>query len=158
MCLWSNGCAAVGLLTIGLFGRVNPVAIVGLSLYTFTRWTMIAHHTCHGGYDKLSKNANLKGANSHFTRSTFGVGSLWRCFYDWFDYMIPEAWNVEHNNRHHYSLSEGTDPDLVQRNQDLRDFRVPTIFKYIYRHFHNPVPAKCSKILQSGYRTKSPHK
>jgi Fatty acid desaturase len=133
MCNWSNGWAALGLLTMGLFGKVNPLAIVGLSLYTFSRWTMIAHHTCHGGYDKVSKNAALSGANSRFTRFTFGVGSLWRRFYDWFDYMMPEAWNVEHNNRHHYNLSEGTDPDLVERNlQDLRHLRMPMVLKYVY--------------------------
>jgi fatty acid desaturase len=124
MILWSNCCAAVGLLTMG-FG-VNPISIIGLSLYTFSRWTMIAHHTCHGGYEKCHPN---KGRWSRFK---FGLGSLWRRFNDWFDWMMVEAWNVEHNNRHHYNLSEITDPDLVEQNLIvLRVLRVPVIVKYI---------------------------
>jgi hypothetical protein len=47
---WSNLCAAIGLLTMGF--SVNIVSILALSTWTFSRWTMIAHHTCHGGYDK----------------------------------------------------------------------------------------------------------
>ena len=38
---WSNACAAVGLLTMGL--GVNFVSVFALSTWTFTRWTMIAH-------------------------------------------------------------------------------------------------------------------
>lgn len=123
MISWSNACAAVGLLTIGF--RVNIVSIVALSLYTFTRWTMIAHHTCHGGYEKCHPNP------SRWSRFKFALGSLWRRFNDWFDWMIPEAWNVEHNNRHHYNLSEVTDPDLVETNiSSLRDSQLPTMLKY----------------------------
>jgi hypothetical protein len=44
MILWSNICAAVGLLSMGF--SVNIISIVALSTFTFTRWTMIAHHTC----------------------------------------------------------------------------------------------------------------
>lgn len=44
MVMWSNMCAATGLLTMGY--SVNIVSIIGLSLFTFSRWTMIAHHTC----------------------------------------------------------------------------------------------------------------
>jgi len=123
MVAWSNTCAAVGLLTMG-FG-VNILSVVGLSLFTFSRWTMIAHHTCHGGYDRCHPD---KG---RWNRFKFAVGSLWRRFNDWFDWMMPEAWNVEHNNRHHYNLSEVDDPDLVEENLcDLRDMNIPTVLKY----------------------------
>jgi len=54
MIRWSNICGIVGLSMMG-FG-VNLYAIIGLSTFTFTRWTMIAHHTCHGGYDKCHPN------------------------------------------------------------------------------------------------------
>jgi hypothetical protein len=27
-------------------------------------------------------------------------GQFWRRFNDWFDWMTPEAWNVEHNTKH----------------------------------------------------------
>lgn len=122
---WSNICALVGLLTMG-FG-VNLVSIVALSTWTFSRWTMIAHHTCHGGYDKCHPN---KG---RWNRFKFAIGSLWRRIADWFDWMMPEAWNVEHNNRHHYNLSEIHDPDLVENNlSELRDMKAPLMFKYMY--------------------------
>ena len=124
---WSNGFAAVGLLTMG-FG-VNLVSIIGISLYTFSRWTMIAHHSCHGGYEKCNEN-------KRFSRFKFGIGSLWRRFNDWFDWMLPEAWNVEHNNRHHYNLSEITDPDLVEQNLGmLREMDAPLLFKYMFVGF-----------------------
>eukprot|EP00934_Nitzschia_sp_Nitz4_P001211 Nitzschia sp. Nitz4//scaffold93_size78505//1643//2962//NITZ4_005409-RA/size78505-processed-gene-0.95-mRNA-1//-1//CDS//3329560255//1211//frame0 len=124
MIMWSNACAAVGLLTMGF--SINIISILGLSLYTHSRWTMIAHHTCHGGYEKCHPD---KGRWSRFK---FGLGTLWRRFNDWFDWMLPEAWNVEHNNRHHYNLSEITDPDLVEHNMGLlRNMDIPMFGKYI---------------------------
>ena len=51
---------------------------------------------------------------------------------DWLDWMLPEAWNVEHNNLHHYRLSESGDPDLVERNlETMRDFQLPRPLKYV---------------------------
>ena len=91
MILWSNTFAGIGLLTMGL--GVNPITVVCLSLYTFSRWTMIAHHVCHGGYEKCHPN------KSRWSRFKFGLGTFWRRFNDWFDWMMPEAWNVEHNTR-----------------------------------------------------------
>lgn len=47
--------------------------------------------------------------------------------------MMPEAWNVEHNNRHHYNLSELEDPDLVENNlSELREMKIPLVLKYVY--------------------------
>jgi hypothetical protein len=91
MITWSNSFAAIGLLTMGF--AINPISVVCLSLYTFSRWTMIAHHVCHGGYEKCHPN------KSRWSRFKFGLGSLWRRFNDWFDWIMPEAWNVEHNTR-----------------------------------------------------------
>lgn len=125
MILWSNACAAFGLLSMGL--GVNLVTITALSLYTMSRWTMIAHHTCHGGYENC--HPERKGRWSRFK---FGLGSSWRRFNDWFDWMMPEAWNVEHNNRHHYNLSEIHDPDLVEQNMELiRKATIPLPLKYM---------------------------
>ena len=46
--------------------------------------------------------------------------------------MLPEAWNVEHNNLHHYRLGESGDPDLVERNLELmRDIQLPRPLKYV---------------------------
>lgn len=125
MIAWSNMCAFVGIVTMGYF-KPNIVTAFALSTWTFTRWTMIAHHTCHGGYDKCHPNKN------RWNRFKFGIGSFWRRFCDWFDWMMPEAWNVEHNNRHHYCLSEIDDPDLVEANLvDLRTWSGPLAVKYL---------------------------
>jgi len=122
---WSNICFLTGFLTMG-FG-INPISIFALSTWTFSRWTMIAHHTCHGGYDKCHPN------KKRWNRFKFGVGSSWRRICDWFDWMMPEAWNVEHNNRHHYNLSELEDPDLVENNlSELREMKIPLVLKYVY--------------------------
>ena len=125
MIFWSNSCAAIGLLSMGF--SINVVSIVCLSLYTCSRWTMIAHHTCHGGYENCHPERK-----SRWSRFRFALGSTWRRFNDWFDWMMPEAWNVEHNTRHHYNLSEIHDPDLVEQNLEyLRESKVPLIFKYL---------------------------
>jgi len=122
--LWSNLCALVGIATMG-YG-VSLVPIVALSTWTFSRWTMIAHHTCHGGYDKIHPN---KG---RWNRFKFAVGSFWNRLADWFDWMMPEAWNIEHNNRHHYCLSELDDPDLVENNlKEIRALDVSLPVKYL---------------------------
>ena len=71
---------------------------------------MIAHHTCHGGYNRVD-------AGRYHSRG-FALGLLNRCV-DWLDWMMPEAWNIEHNRLHHYRLNELKDPDLVQRNLDF---------------------------------------
>lgn len=124
MILWSNMFTFAGLLGMALPAYFILPAIC-LSIGTTTRWTMIAHHTCHGGYDNCEKSGR-------FNRFRFGVGSLWRRFLDWFDWMLPEAWNVEHNNLHHYHLGEDTDPDLVERNMEfLREVKAPMPVKYM---------------------------
>jgi len=124
MIMWSNICAALGLLTMGI--GVNLFSIIALSTFTFSRWTMIAHHTCHGGYDKCHPNKD------RWSRFKFAIGSLWRRMCDWLDWMLPEAWNVEHNNRHHYNLSEIDDPDLVEANLSfLRNLQIPVFVKYV---------------------------
>jgi len=57
---------------------------------------------------------------------------VWRRARDWFDWMLPEAWNVEHNHLHHYRLGEAGDPDLVERNLELmRDIKLHMWLKYI---------------------------
>jgi fatty acid desaturase len=50
---------------------------------------------------------------------------------DWMDWMLPEAWNCEHNQQHHYKLGEDQDPDLVEENLGwMRDSEMPLFFKY----------------------------
>jgi len=103
----------------------NPIAAVLLSTAIFARWTMVGHHVSHGGY-----NAQQNGQRFH--RSSFAKGPINRAL-DWLDWMLPEAWDVEHNNLHHYKLGETMgDPDLVERNVGIiRDQGTPQWFKYI---------------------------
>merc|ERR1719181_684802 len=121
--IWmSRLCQYVGFLT--MWWRVNPVTIFLLSLGCMTRWTIIGHHICHGGFDKCDKT-------KRYNRFTFGVGSLFRRCVDWLDWMLVEAWNVEHNQLHHYHLGETSDPDLVEMNLSyIRDQKMPMPLKY----------------------------
>lgn len=117
---WSRLCQYVGVAT--MWYCVNPVSIFLLSLGTMTRWTIVGHHVCHGGFDKCT----------NYSRFKFGVGSLWRRTIDWLDWMLVEAWNVEHNQLHHYHLGEESDPDLVEMNMEyLRDLQAPMAVKYL---------------------------
>jgi hypothetical protein len=117
---WRNLAAIVGLSTV--WAPPNPITIAALSTWTYASWTMVAHHTCHGGYNRVDAG--------RFNSRGFGLGLVNRCI-DWLDWMQPEAWNVEHNRLHHYRLNEAHDPDLVQRNLDfVRDASVPLPFKY----------------------------
>jgi fatty acid desaturase len=90
------------------------------------RWTIIAHHVSHGGYTTLVGNKKLP---STYKRGNFGVGFVRRLI-DWLDWMLPEAWDLEHNKLHHYELSEDADPDNVERNfKILRDLPLPSFLK-----------------------------
>ena len=74
--------------------------------------------------------------NDRWNRFKFAVGSFWNRLNDWFDWMMPEAWNIEHNNRHHYCLSEMEDPDLVENNlEEIRKMDVSLIPK-VELHVH----------------------
>lgn len=120
--LYNRVLSFVGVVTLGLYP--NPLTVLCLSLAVFSRWTMIGHHVCHGGYDKVDKSGK-------YNRYTFAVGSLLTRCTDWLDWMLPEAWNLEHNKLHHFSLNEDADPDLVEANLELlREANVPLVFKY----------------------------
>ena len=77
---------------------INPVSIFLMSVGTMSRWTIIGHHVCHGGFDKCSEGK--------INRFKFAVGSVYRRARDWLDWMLVEAWNMEHNQLHHYHLGE----------------------------------------------------
>lgn len=121
--LWRNAAAAIGVLSMWM--TPNPITILALSTWTYSSWAMIGHHTCHGGYNRVE-------AGKYNSRG-FALGTVAKRASDWLDWMLPEAWNVEHNRLHHYRLNEVSDPDLVQRNLvRLRDATfVPMFFKYI---------------------------
>jgi len=127
---WRNYAAIIGIAT--LWATPNPLTIVALSTWTYASWTMIAHHTCHGGYNRVDAGK--------FNSRGFALGSVKRRVMDWLDWMAPEAWNIEHNRLHHYRLNELSDPDLVQRNMGfLRDEKIPLPVKYGVVAFFLPV-------------------
>mmetsp|Transcript_33944 Transcript_33944/g.44786 ORF Transcript_33944/g.44786 Transcript_33944/m.44786 type:complete len:475 (-) Transcript_33944:1093-2517(-) len=118
---WRNTCGAVGIMT--MFLPPNPITIVALSTWVYASWTMVAHHTCHGGYNRVDCGK--------FNSRGFALKTIYRRVSDWLDWMLPEAWNVEHNRLHHYHLGEPLDPDLVERNLEfLRKMDIPLIGKY----------------------------
>ena len=108
-------CSVIGYATAWL--APNPLSALAISQGIVTRW-LLMHHVGHQAYD------NIPNIPARYTSSHFAMGR--RRFLDWFDWMLPEAWNYEHNRLHHYSLNERHDPDLVQRNAAwLRNRPVP---------------------------------
>jgi len=108
----------------------NIFAALLISTGVMARWTMVGHHTCHGGYNRQQqKGATITG---RFHRKTFAQGLMGR-FLDWLDWMQPAAWDAEHNEMHHYALGEETDPDLVERNlKAMREGSFgPMAFRYV---------------------------
>ena len=54
--------------------------------------------------------------------------------------MLVEAWNVEHNQLHHYCLGEELDPDLVEFNfSTMRDMNAPQWVKRLAAYFSIPI-------------------
>lgn len=130
MVLWRNIAAIVGVSSMWM--GPNPITVLALSTWTYSSWTMIAHHCCHGGYNRVDSG----GYNSR----GFALGNVYNRVKDWLDWMQPEAWNVEHNRLHHYRLNEERDPDLVQRNLEwLRVMNIPLVAKYAVVAFFLPV-------------------
>eukprot|EP00929_Paragymnodinium_shiwhaense_P034378 TRINITY_DN1871_c0_g1_i5.p2 TRINITY_DN1871_c0_g1~~TRINITY_DN1871_c0_g1_i5.p2 ORF type:complete len:464 (+),score=133.41 TRINITY_DN1871_c0_g1_i5:184-1575(+) len=91
-------------------------------------WTIVGHHVSHGGCDRFQKLH--PGAIPHqYKRGVFAVGV--RRFFDWLDWMLPAAWDFEHNKMHHYHLSEEKDPDLLEHNMKmLQEMPLPVMVKY----------------------------
>lgn len=95
----------------------NPISMWLISQGIMTRW-LLMHHIGHQAYD------NIPGIPARYTSAHFGIQR--RRWLDWPDWMLPEAWNYEHNRLHHFNLNETHDPDLVQRNSEwLRQMKLP---------------------------------
>jgi fatty acid desaturase len=109
---------AVGVATMPL-PAYTAVPWMCISTATFARWSMVAHHVSHGGYERWRP------------RRTFARGI--RRFWDWFDWIQPEAWSHEHNKMHHCALGEWPgDPDVVEEVfGPVRRARVPLAAKYV---------------------------
>ena len=118
---WGKLCTAAGYSTAWIMP--NPVSAFLMSQGNVTRWTTIAHHVMHKGYDKID------GVPEHYTSTGFAKGL--RRFLDWNDWILPQAWANEHNRLHHYNLGEAADPDQVELNLEwLRDSNLPMPARY----------------------------
>ncbi|MEQ9325621.1 MAG: fatty acid desaturase [Polyangiaceae bacterium] len=113
---WGRLCTLLGYATAWI--APNPLSAAAMSMGNLTRWTMVAHHVSHRGYDKVP--------GIPASRTSRGFAQGWRRLIDWLDWIEPAAWHHEHNVLHHYRLGEKTDPDVVEENLDwLRDNPVP---------------------------------
>lgn len=118
---WGKLCTAAGYSTAWIMP--NPVSAFLMSQGNVTRWTTIAHHVVHKGYDKI------EGVPERYTSTGFAKGL--RRFLDWNDWILPQAWANEHNKLHHYNLGEAADPDQVELNLEwLRDSNLPMPVRY----------------------------
>src|SRR5690606_14631012 len=89
----------------------NPLSALGIGLGRSTRW-LLMHHIGHRGYDRVP------GVPVERTSRGFAKGH--RRFLDFADCMHPEAWIYEHNVLHHSHTGEQADPDLIERNVEIR--------------------------------------
>lgn len=102
---WGRACTLLGYATAWVCP--NPISAIALSVGIFVRWAVIAHHTLHRGYDRL--------AGVRHSQTSRGFARGWRRYWDWLDWMTPEAWRQEHNLLHHCRLNEDPgDPDLLE--------------------------------------------
>lgn len=106
----------------------NFLSALLISTGNFVRWTMITHHVTHKGYDRIPNMPER-----YYSRN-YAKG--WRRYIDWPDWLLPEAWDYEHNFQHHYRTGETADPDLVEHNlRALRDADIPMFIKYLVVFF-----------------------
>jgi fatty acid desaturase len=127
MARWGRACTAFGYATSWI--APNPLSAVALSLGMTARWTIVAHHVMHRGVDRAP------GVPENFTRKRFARG--WRRFIDWPEWMVPAAWDHEHNHLHHARTGDPGDPDLVEaQTVDVRAAKIPRVFKYAVVGFY----------------------
>jgi len=118
---WGRACSLLGYATAWL--APNPLSALLISLGNTARWTMMAHHCTHRGYDQVP------GVPARLTNRHFATG--WRRLLDWPDWIHPDAWRHEHNALHHGRTGETADPDLVEETTGfLRRSSMPLPVKY----------------------------
>jgi fatty acid desaturase len=119
---WARGLEIFGIATAWIFP--NPLTVVAIALGRSSRWTTVAHHILHGAYDRVPE------VPARYTRRGFARGGF--RYLHWFDWLLPEAWEFEHNALHHGHLGEEADPDQPERNGEwVRNLGVPLSLRYI---------------------------
>jgi fatty acid desaturase len=118
--LAGRACTAVGFATAWLY--LNPLSIVLVAIGQVARWG-IAHHILHHAFE------GIEGCPPRFRATSFGKG--WRRLLDWNEWMLPAAFQYEHNVHHVYT-GEYQDPDVVEANLEfLRTSPQPKWVKYV---------------------------
>ncbi|ORU93694.1 MAG: fatty acid desaturase [Cycloclasticus sp. symbiont of Bathymodiolus heckerae] len=120
--LWGRLCAIFGYATAWII-PFNPISAFFISTANMSRWANVTHPVMHGAYDKVPN------VPKRYTRKGYARG--WRRIIDWLDWIQPEAWDIEHNNLHHYRLGEKEDQDLIEQNMEwLRHSKIPMWARY----------------------------
>lgn len=123
---WGRLSSLLGYLTAWMCP--NPVSAWLISQGSMARWAMVTHHVSHRGYDRIP------GVPKRYHSKYFAQG--WRRFLDWPEWMVPDAWNFEHNTLHHYHTGESMDPDVLEHNVRLmREINAPVWLKYAVSFF-----------------------
>jgi fatty acid desaturase len=100
----------------------NPISVTLIAIGQLARWG-IAHHILHRAFD------SIPGCPKRFSASHFGRG--WRRLVDWNEWMLPAAFQHEHNVHHVYTGAH-EDPDVVEANVDfIRRSPRPRWVKYL---------------------------
>lgn len=111
------------------FWSLAIISALLISTGNIGRWANVTHPILHGAYDKVPN------VPEKYKKRNFAQGS--RRWWDWLDWIKPEAWMYEHNIMHHYHLGETDDPDNVERNmQWLIKSKTPMwlrkVFVYVF--------------------------
>ncbi len=118
---WASWCTRLGYATAWI--APNPLSAAAIALGSTARWTIVVHHISHKSMDRVP------GVAERYTSRGFAKGR--RRLFDWFDWMLPEAWHHEHDTLHHHHTGELADPDLVEENiRAVREADVPRALKY----------------------------
>lgn len=119
---WGRISAFLGYSMAWIF-PLNLLGAVLISIGNTCRWANVAHPVLHGAYDKVP------GVPERYTRKGFARG--WHRLFDWMDWILPAAWDREHNKLHHYNLGEESDPDNIEINMEwLRNSNMPMWLRY----------------------------
>jgi fatty acid desaturase len=101
----------------------NPISALLIGLGNYARWSLVFHQVSHKAFDRVP------GIPERYTSKRFASGR--HRFRDWFDWIVPANWAVEHNLLHHYHLGTDNDPDIVWRNsQFIRELKAPKAVRY----------------------------
>lgn len=111
-------------LSSSTFWMIALFAAISMAVGNVSRWANVTHPILHGAYDKVP---NIP---ERYTSKYYATGK--RRYFDWLDWIKPDAWSFEHNVMHHYHLGEDDDPDNVELNLKwLTTSKLPMWLRYV---------------------------